>query len=240
MGGQPRPAPVPDGQTRVATQIKDDAAAPAVPPTRPQRNEPMVDATEEAWGLLQRKEASLPTADLNARGPASAEIPSGVTGQLSNEHASTPANRLPDMAAHESGVTLDTGPPGTGTEGLTPGAGHAARRPPPPAHGTQTTGHAVTAPSTAQAQRSEAGTLGDATSRADRKPTRSPTPRQPRPTQSSAQLTGSRRPADTPATKSCRSAPQKDPGPTAPRSHPEPRGDHTGGTPLALSCQAHP
>ena len=44
---------------------------------------------------------------------------------------------------------------------------------------------------------------------------------------------------------SCRSAPQKNPAPTAPRRNPEPRGDHTETArdpprqPLAVSCQAH-
>ena len=39
--------------------------------------------------------------------------------------------------------------------------------------------------------------------------------------------------------KSCRSAPHTEPTPAAPRSQPEPRGDHTGGTPLTVFCQAH-
>ena len=39
--------------------------------------------------------------------------------------------------------------------------------------------------------------------------------------------------------ESCRSAPHTDPTPAAPRGHPEPRDDHTGGTTLTVSRQAH-
>ena len=68
IGGQPRPAPVPDGQTGVAGHIKDDIAAPPAPPAQQQREEPVVDATEEAGRPPQRKEAPVPTGDLNAPG----------------------------------------------------------------------------------------------------------------------------------------------------------------------------
>ena len=37
----------------------------------------------------------------------------------------------------------------------------------------------------------------------------------------------------------CRGAPHTDPAPAGPRSHLEPGGDHTGGTPLTVSRQAH-
>ena len=130
MGSQTRPAPVPDGPTRAATPIKDDAAAPPAPPAQPQRTEPKVDATEDAEGPPQGKEAPVPTPDLNAWGPPVAEISSGVTGQLGNQQASTPANRRPDMAAHESSEARDTGQPGTGPGGWQPGARHAADPPP--------------------------------------------------------------------------------------------------------------
>ena len=123
-----------------------------------------MEVTEEAGGPPQRKEARQPTADLNARGPPRAEIPSGLTGQPSNQHARTPANCPPDMAARETSEAPDTGQPGTGLGGPTPGARHAADPPRPPAHGAQTTGHAGTAPSTAPAYRNYAGTPGDSTS----------------------------------------------------------------------------
>ena len=117
MGSLPRPAPVPDVQTRAATPMKDDAAVPPAPPAEPQREGPTVDksarTTEDAEGRLQRKETPMPTADLNARGPTTAEIPSGVTGQPGNQHAGTPAYRPPDMGAHEDSQAPDTGPPST-------------------------------------------------------------------------------------------------------------------------------
>ena len=72
-----------------------------------------MNATEEAGGPPQLEEAPLPAADLPARGPGQAEMPSGVTGQPKNQHASTPANRPPDMAARESGEAPDAGQPGT-------------------------------------------------------------------------------------------------------------------------------
>ena len=39
--------------------------------------------------------------------------------------------------------------------------------------------------------------------------------------------------------ESCRSDPHTNPRPAAPRGYPEPRGDHTGGTPLTVARQAH-
>ena len=78
------------------------------------------------------------------------------------------------------------------------------------------------------------------------KPTRSPKPGQPHPTCPSAQPTGGCRMADPPATKTLSTPswspagppPETDPAATAPRSHTEPRGDHTGGKPLTVSHQA--
>ena len=106
MGSQPRQAPVPDGQTRAATPVVDDAAAPVAPPAQSQHHEPTVDtgagATEDAEGGPQRNEAPVPSADLNAREPSRAEIASGVTGQPGNHHGSAPASCAPDMAARES------------------------------------------------------------------------------------------------------------------------------------------
>ena len=124
-----------------------------------------MDTTEEAEVPPQRKEAQLPTADLNARGPPRAEIPSRVTGQPSNQHASMPANRPPDMVARKCSEAPVAGQPGTGPGGATLGAGHAADPPQQPAQGAQTAGHASTAPSTAPAHCSDAGTPGDAMSR---------------------------------------------------------------------------
>ena len=77
-GSQPRPASVPDGQSRAATPIKDDAATPTAPPAQPQPEEPAVDATEDAEGPPQQKKARVPAADLNARGSPRSEIPSRV------------------------------------------------------------------------------------------------------------------------------------------------------------------
>ena len=99
---KPRPAPAPDGQTRAATPMKDEAATPPALPAQPKHEEPTVDTTEEAGGPPQRREAPLPTADLTPRAPPGAEIPSAVTGQPSNQHASTPANCPLQMAARES------------------------------------------------------------------------------------------------------------------------------------------
>ena len=79
-------------------------------------------ATEDAEGCPQQKEAPVPTADLSARGPPRAEIPSGVMGQPGSQHASKPANHPPEMAARESSEASDTGQPSTGLGGPTPGA----------------------------------------------------------------------------------------------------------------------
>ena len=175
-----------------------------------------------------------------------------MTGQPSNQHASTPANCPPDIAARESSEAPDAGQPGTGPGGSTPGGGHAADPPSPPAHGAQTAGHTGTAPSTAPAHRSDVGTPGDATSR--EAPTQGPpqapaesdahatTPDTPkRATDRGPSSGGHTRDEDSfhAFMESCRSASQTDPAPTAPRSHPEPRGNHTGNTPLTVSRQAH-
>ena len=90
VGGQFRPAPVPDGKTRSASPMKDDAATPPAPHAQPPQEEPTVDATEEAGGPLQPKEAPLPTRDLSARGPPLAEIP---TGGRARRATSTPARQ---------------------------------------------------------------------------------------------------------------------------------------------------
>ena len=75
-----------------------------------------MDATEEAGGPPQRKEVPLPSADLTARGQPRAGMPSGVTGQPNNQHASTPANRPPDMAARVNNEGPDAGQPSTGQD----------------------------------------------------------------------------------------------------------------------------
>ena len=121
--------------------MKDDSATPPVLPAEPQSGGPTVHATKEVGGPLQRRRSALPTADQAPRGQTRAEIPSGLTGQPSNQHASTPANRPPDMAASKSSEA---------SEGPMPGAEHA--------------GPAGAAPSTAPAHRSDAGAPGDATS----------------------------------------------------------------------------
>ena len=182
----------------------------------------------------------MPWADLNARGPPRAEIPSGLTGQPANQHASTPANRPPDMAARESSKAPNTGQTGTGPGGPTPGAGHAADPPPPPAHEAQTAGHAGTPASTAPAHRNDKGTPGDATSREAptqgppqahaESATRATSPNTPkRLTNQGLSLGGHTRDDSSfdASMVSCKSASQTGLAPTAPRSQPEPRGDHT-------------
>ena len=121
-------------------------------------------ATGDAEGRPQRKEAKVPMGNLDARGPPRAGIPSGMTRQPGNQHASMPTNRPPDMAARESSETPDTGQPGTGPGGPTPGAAHAANPPQPPAQEAQTAGQTGNAPSTAPAPRNDMSTPGDATS----------------------------------------------------------------------------
>ena len=160
VGGQPRPATVPDGQTRAAMEMKDDAATQPAPLAQPQRKEPKMDATEEAGGPPQQKEAPLPAADRTGRGPLRANIPSGLTSQPSNRQASTPANRPPDIAARESSEAPDAGQPGTGTGDPRRVPSTPLPPPPPPAHGAETAGHAGAAPSTAPAHRRDAGRVG--------------------------------------------------------------------------------
>ena len=197
-----------------------------------------MDATEEAGGPLQRKQAPLPVADLTARGPPRAYIPSGVTGQLNKQHASTPPNRPPDMTARESSEAPDAGQPGTGPGGPTP---NAEPPPPPPTNRPRGTdrGSRGRRSNHAPACRSNAGAPWDTTSQ--EAPTRGPpqanwepearatTPDTPRRNQDSFDA----------FMESCRSAPHTNRTPAAPRNHPDPRGDHTGGTAITMSRQAH-
>ena len=250
VGGQPRPAPVPDCQTRAATQLADDAATPPAPAAQPQPEEPTVDATEEAGGPLQQKESPLPAADLPAWGPPRVEIPTGMASQPKNQHASMPANCPPDMAACGSGEAPDACQPGRGPGGPTPDAEHAAGLPPPTTHGAQTAGHAGAAPSTAPAHRSDTGAPGDAAT--GEAPTRGPprahaesearttTPEMPKRAADRGTLpvehTRDEDSLDA-FMESCRSAPHTDPTTAALRGHPEPRDDHTEGTPSSHSSR---
>ena len=159
-----------------------------------------------------------------------------------NQHASTPANRPPDMAARESSEALDAGRPGTGPRGPTPDTLHAAGMP-PTAHRAQTAGYAGAAASTVPAHRSNAGAPVGATSR--EAPTQAPPEAHTRHTQARSrqgtvaqQHTRDKESFDA-FMESGRSAPHTDQTPAAPRSHSEPRGDHTGGTPLTVFHQAH-
>ena len=197
MGSQPRPAFVPDGPTCEATPTKDDAAARPALPAKPEREEPTVDtgagATEDAERRPQRKDAPVPTADLNAWGLPRAEIPGGMTGQRGGENASKPANHPPDMAARESSEALDTCQPGTGPGRPTRGVQHAADPPPR---------RSISSPSEPQRHGHARGcnVQGGHRPRAHLKPRRSPTSGQQPPTHPSAQPTGGSCLADTPAT----------------------------------------
>ena len=162
------------------------------------------------------------------------------------------------MAARGDSKAPDTGPPSTRPGGPSPGTGHAADPPPSPAHEAQTAGPADTAPSTARAHRSDTETPGDATSgeaqtqgppQAQAEPdARATTPDTPQPaTDRGLSPGGHTRNEDSfdAFMNSCRSASLTDPAATVPRSHQEPRGDHTEPArgpprePLALSHQAH-
>ena len=160
------------------------------------------------------------------------------------------------MAEREGSEALDTGQPvwdlGHG--------GRALDMPPTPPN-DPVTGHRprVRLASTAPAHGSNAGTPGDATS--GEAPTQGPP-------QAHAESDARATTPDTPKRATdrgpspgedsrdedsfdafmefCRSASQTDPAPTAPRSHPEARGDHTEPArvppieTLPVSCQAHP
>ena len=201
LGGQPRPAPAPDGKTGVALQLADEAAR-----AQPQCEEPTVDATEEAGGPQQRKEAPLPAADLPAQGPPREEIPSGVTGKPKDHHARTQANRPPDMEAHESSAAPEAEQPGTGPGGQTLDAVHAAA--PPHQPHTVRTPRVTRAPPHPRPKQTAAtqarwGTQhpGGHGHGAHLKATPGPKPGQPHPTCRNARPTGERRPVDTPARK---------------------------------------
>ena len=232
------------------------------PPAQLQREGPTVDtgagATEDAEGRPQRKEEPVPTAELNARGPPRAEIPSRVTGKPGSQHAGKSSHHPPDMAAHESSEAPDTGQPATGLWGPTPGAGQGADPPSTARPGGADRRHAGAAPCTAPAHRSDTGTPGDAASGEaqtqvppqahEESNTRATCPNPPKRATDTGPSPGEHSRDDDsfdafPA--SCRSAPQTDPAPTAPRSHLDPRGDHTEPArdpprePLAVSRQAH-
>ena len=207
-----------------------------------------MDATEETGGPPQRTEAALPAADLPARGPPRAEIPSGGTGQPENQRASTPAHRPLDMKASGSDEAPDAGQPGIGPGGPMPDAEHAAGLPPPTAHGARPAGRAGTAPSTAPAHGSNAGAPGNAAS-GEAPPRGQPgahaksnarvaTPDMPKRAADRGTLPGGHnRDEDSfdAFMESCRSNPHTDPSPADPRDHPEPRDDHTGGASLPVS-----
>ena len=131
-----------------------------------------MDATEEARGPRQRKEAPMPAAVLTAWGTPRADLPGGLTGWPNSQRANTPANRPPDIATSKSSEAPEADQPGTGPEGPTPDAEHASGPPPLTAREAQTAGHAGAAPSTARAHHSDTGAPGDATSR--EAPTRGP------------------------------------------------------------------
>ena len=175
-----------------------------------------------------------------------------MKGQPNNQHGRTPANRPPDTAARESNGAPHARPPITGPGGPTPDAEHAAAPPPPMAHGAQTAGHASTAPSTAAAHQSDTGAPGDARSReaTTRAPpqahaesdARATTPDMPKRAADRGTLPGENtRDKDSfdAFMESSWSALHTDPTPAALRSQPEPRDDHTGGTPLTVPLQAH-
>ena len=187
VGARPRPAPVPDSQTRMATPMKDNAATPPALPAHPQREEPMLDATEEA---RQPKETPLPAADLTAERQPRAEIPSGVTGQPNDRHARTPTNHLPDMAARESSEAPDAGQPSTGPGGPTPDAEHAAdpHHQPPTGHTPRVTRappHPRPQHTAAMQARRGTPSPGRNRHRDHIRPTQIPTPGQPHPTRPS-------------------------------------------------------
>ena len=133
-----------------------------------------------------------------------------------------------------------------------PDAEHAAGFPPPPAHEAQHAGDAGAAPATAQAHGSDAGKPGNAASgeapprgqpRAHAKfKARATTPDMPqRAADRGKSPGGHNRDKDSfdAFMESGRTSPHTVPKSAALRGHPEPRGDHTGGTPLRVSRQAH-
>ena len=209
-------------------------------------------ATEETGRPPQRTAAPRRAADLPARGPPRAEIPKGGAGQPENQRTSAPANRLPDMAASGSDKALDAGHPGTGPGRPMLDDEHAAGLPAPTAHEAQSAGHAGAAPSTAPAHRSNAGELGNAASGEAppqvlpgahaKSEARATTPNMPKCAADRGTSPGGRNRDDDSFDafmESCRSKPHTDPTSAAPPGLQEPRGDHTGGTPLTVSRQAH-
>ena len=154
-----------------------------------------MDATEEAGGPPQRKDAPLPAADLTARGPPRAETPSGVTSQPNKQHASGPANHRPDITTRKSSEAPDAGQPGTEPGRPTPNAEHAAAPPPnqpPTGHRPRDTRTPPNQrPQQAAATQARRGTPRPGRRRqgAQLKPTRIPRPGQPDPTRPSATKT---------------------------------------------------
>ena len=210
-----------------------------------------MNATEETGGPTQRTEVPLPAADLPARGPPRAELPSGGAGQTGTQRASAPANHPPDMAACGSDEGPDAGQPGTEPRGPMPDAGHAAGLPPPTAHGARPAGHAGAIPSTAPAYFGDAGALGNA---ASGEPPRGPpgthakseapatTPDMPKRAADKGTSPGGQNRDEDPIDafmESRKSTLDTDPTRAAQRGHPEPGDNHTGGKPLTVSRQAH-
>ena len=209
-------------------------------------------ATEGKGGPPQQREAPPPAADVPSRGPPRAEIPSGGAGQPENQRTSAPANSPPDISANRSDEVPDAGQTGTGPGRPIPDAEHAAGLPPQTAHEAQPAGHAGAASSTAPAHCSDTGEPGNAA------PGLAPPRGQPGAyAKSEAQTTtpdmpkrsanrgkspgGHNRDKDSfdAFMESCGSNPDTDPTPAAPSGHPDPRGDHTGGSALRVSRQAH-
>ena len=154
------------------------------------------------------------------------------------------------MAASRGDEVRDAGQPGAGPDEQN--AGHAPGLPPPTAQETQPADRADAAPLTAPARHSDGGAPGKAASgqlppqgpagACARSETRDTTPDTPQRAANRETLPGGQnRDEDSfdAFMEYGRSDPRADPAPDAPRGYPEPRGNHTEGTPPMVSRQAH-
>ena len=196
-----------------------------------------MDATEEMGKPPQQTEAPPPAADLPARGPPQTGKPSGMADQPEDQRAGPPG-----MAASGSSEAPNVGQPGTEPEEPVPDAAHDAGLPPPTAQGAQPAGGADAAPLATPAHHVHASAPGEVQPRgppgtranSEARETTADTPQRPADRETSRG--GHNRDEDSwdAFMDSCMSDLHADPAAAAPRVRPEPRPDHTDGTPLTV------
>ena len=228
LGGQPGPTPVPEGHTREAAQPAGGAATPPAPPAQTQGEEPTVDSTPEMGGLRSGQRRTYPPWEHPKR--------KYLTGGRTSRKTGVPARRTWRQAEATKHRTLAN---------LVRDLTNQCRMPsmPPASPHQPSTGHNLRVARTLPPFRGPSasqrcGRAGECRARGGA--TTGPTWSQCADDRETSP-SGHNRDEDLFAAfmESSRSNPHADPAPAAPRGRPDPGGDHTEGTPLTVSRQAH-